>query len=85
MRQKAKRKYTKRHKRFYKGKRGVATAAEIVHETNVQAEHQLEVMIGSDRIVRINVDGVCAMRVRCLADCEIRVDQNTNKLSEVLA
>jgi hypothetical protein len=36
------------------------------------AEHELEVVVGADSIVRINVDGACVLRVRMLAGCQFR-------------
>lgn len=34
-----------------------------------KAVQELEVNVGSDGIVQINIDGVCAMRVRLGKDC----------------
>jgi hypothetical protein len=34
---------------------------------------QLEVVIGSDRIVRVNIDGICALRVRMVANSTLQV------------
>jgi hypothetical protein len=33
------------------------------------AEHEFEVMLGADRIARVNIDGRCAMRVQLRDDC----------------
>lgn len=45
----------------------------ITHELNLQADKQLEVTLGNDRVVRINVDGTCVMRIKC-DQAEIRFD-----------
>lgn len=39
------------------------------------AEKQLEIVVGSDNVVRINIDGICAMRVRIAPGAEIAIDQ----------
>lgn len=44
--------------------RGVAIAVDVLHETNIQAVHGVDIFVGSDNIVRINVDGICVVRVR---------------------
>jgi hypothetical protein len=40
------------------------------------AQQQLELVIGHDRIVRINVDGICVIRIRVCKACafDIRND-----------
>jgi hypothetical protein len=49
----------------------VAVGTDILHQQDFKASHQLEVMVGSDRIVRINIDGVCALRVRLEKGCKL--------------
>lgn len=38
------------------------------------AEKQLEIVIGSDRIIRINIDGTCVLRVRLEPGAEYVID-----------
>lgn len=42
----------------------VATGIQILHQQDFQAETEAEVAVGSGRIVRINIDGVCVLRIR---------------------
>jgi hypothetical protein len=35
------------------------------------AARELEIVVGADRVVRINVDGLCAFRTRLDAACEL--------------
>lgn len=55
---------------------GVAVASEIIHESNFAAIHQVEIMVGADKIVRINIDGVCALRVRASQTCAIVIQDD---------
>jgi len=52
----------------------VAVASQIVHEQNFLAMHQVEIVVGSDRVVRVNIDGVCALRVRMQPACVLEAD-----------
>lgn len=52
----------------------VAVAAQILHEKNFKAEQSFEIFVGADKIVRINVDGVCAIRVRLGDNCFCRYE-----------
>jgi hypothetical protein len=40
---------------------------------SLTAARQLNIVVGADRIVRINVDGECAMRIRLEEDCQLEV------------
>jgi hypothetical protein len=40
---------------------------------NHTATRDVELVIGSDRIIRINVDGICALRVRLQGDALVYV------------
>lgn len=51
----------------------VATGSEITHQQDFRAEHQIEVMIGTDKIVRVNIDGVCAIRAKAEGNCKIEI------------
>lgn len=51
----------------------VATATQILHEQNFIAEKELELFFGEDGLVRINIDGVCALRVRVNKDCRLKI------------
>jgi hypothetical protein len=42
---------------------------------------QLELIVGTDRIVRVNIDGICALRVRLHGDAEL-VIRDFRKLLE---
>lgn len=57
----------------------VAVASQIKHETNFVAHEQLQISIGSDRVVRVNVDGICAIRVRMAKLCELELDNLLKK------
>ena len=35
------------------------------------ASRELEIVVGTDRVVRINVDGICAFRARFENECEL--------------
>ncbi len=48
--------------------------AAIQHELNLSASRQFEVIVGEDHIARVNVDGVCVLRVRCAKDAQVRLD-----------
>lgn len=48
----------------------VATGSKIIHESNFEATDEVEIMVGSDRIIRINIDGHCALRVRLKKTCQ---------------
>jgi hypothetical protein len=37
------------------------------------ADTQFEVVVGADNIVRINIDGICALRVRLKPGCQFVV------------
>lgn len=39
------------------------------------AKQQLEIVVGTDEVVRINIDSICAMRVRIAPGAEIAIDQ----------
>jgi len=54
----------------------VAVATDILHEQNFDATQQLEVMIGHDKIVRVNIDGICALRVRLPKDMKVLVQDD---------
>lgn len=47
----------------------------IVHPPlpSLTATQQLEIVVGADRIVRVNVDDQCAMRIRLEEDCQLEV------------
>jgi hypothetical protein len=53
----------------------VATGVQIQHESNFQAESQVEVVVGADRIVRVNIDGRCALRIRMTKGCEFQLTE----------
>ena len=40
-------------------------------DKDVVAYRDIDFMIGADRIVRVNVDGACVMRVRLNEDCRL--------------
>lgn len=44
------------------------------------AARQLEIVLGADRIARINIDGVCALRVRLKQGCQFDVRNDLNDL-----
>ena len=41
-------------------------AHEMLHQF---AKYELEIVLGSDRILRVNIDGACTMRVAMLEGC----------------
>jgi hypothetical protein len=41
---------------------------------------QLELVVGTDRIVRVDIDGICALRVRMLDGCEYITDDRRGRL-----
>jgi hypothetical protein len=47
-------------------------------DTCVIATRQLEIVLGADRIARINVDGVCALRVRLKQGCQFVIRHDLN-------
>jgi hypothetical protein len=49
----------------------VATATQILHQQDFEATKQVECTLGADNILRINIDGVCVLRVRAKEECEI--------------
>jgi len=59
----------------------VATALQILHQQDFIAEKQFEVIVGMDNIARVNIDGICAIRVRLTSDCEIVLDADTSEES----
>lgn len=52
----------------------VATSVAIIHEQNFKATEQVEIIGGSDGVVRINIDGVCALRIRVMSGCKLDLD-----------
>ncbi len=52
----------------------VAVATQVLHEHNMIAKQQCEVVAGLDNVVRVNVDGVCVLRVRCEKGTEVKLD-----------
>jgi hypothetical protein len=48
----------------------VATSVEILHQQDFAAKSQVEVMVGKDHVVRVNIDGVCALRIRMEKTCQ---------------
>ena len=48
----------------------VAVSTDIIHEQNFTADIQVKVVEGADRIIRVNIDGVCALRVRMAQGCQ---------------
>ncbi len=52
----------------------VVIATQIVHENNFKAIEEVQISIGSDRIIRVNIDGVCALRVRAMKNAHIVVE-----------
>lgn len=42
----------------------MAQLAREVFMRDVVAEHEIEVFVGADRVVRFNVDGVCVARAK---------------------
>ena len=43
-----------------------------------KATQQVEVIVGSDRVIRINIDGICVARIRCSSTCEIKLTLPTS-------
>ena len=43
-------------------------------ERDYFADKEFNVVIGADRIVRINVDGMCVLRIRMEKDCVVKID-----------
>lgn len=52
----------------------VATSVDIIHQQDFKAEKQCEVLVGADSIIRINIDGICVLRVRIEKGCELMID-----------
>lgn len=48
----------------------ICNKLKIEHTIDIQALHQLEVIVGHDLIMRVNVDGKCVFRIRMVDDCE---------------
>lgn len=46
---------------------------EFTGRGDLTATRRLEIMVGADRIVRINVDGQCALRVWMTEDCQFNM------------
>jgi hypothetical protein len=40
---------------------------------NHTATQDVELVIGSDRIIRVNIDGICALRVRLQRDVSVYI------------
>lgn len=49
------------------------TGTQVVHEDNFIANTEVDVVVGRDRVVRLNVDGVCVARVRMTKDCTCQI------------
>jgi hypothetical protein len=46
---------------------------------DLTATRQLEIVLGVDRIARINIDGVCVLRVRLKPGCQFDIRNDLNE------
>lgn len=44
------------------------------HTLDMQASDELQVIVGEDMIMRINVDGVCVIRIRMHDECKLHIN-----------
>lgn len=44
------------------------------HTLDVKAKDECQVIVGEDMVLRLNVDGVCVMRVTMLLDCKLHLE-----------
>lgn len=56
-------------------------ATGFIQMQDCTAIKQLELVVGADRIFRVNIDGICALRVRMHGDAEL-VIRDFRKLLE---
>lgn len=62
----------------------VATAAQILHEDNIQAHLIIEVELDHNRkMVTVNIDGVCALRISAEPGVTVRIDDPANEFEHV--
>lgn len=52
----------------------VATAVAIIHEQNFKAERELQIVGQPNGIVHINIDGVCALRVKMVSGAKLDIN-----------
>lgn len=52
----------------------------FIHAMDHAAFKQVEVVIGADRIVRVNIDGICALRARMRDGCEYITDDRRKRI-----
>lgn len=44
------------------------------HTLDMKAKDELQVIVGEDNTTRINVDGVCVMRITMGEDCKLHIN-----------
>jgi hypothetical protein len=52
-------------------RRELLTSVGMLLNLDMDANKHVEIVIGTDRVMRINIDGVCAMRSRIGDGCEL--------------
>ena len=61
----------------------VAISTDILHEQNFEASKEAECYVGADSIMRINIDGVCALRIRLKDGCSVVYRNDTTEVEDL--